>query len=95
MYCEQIHVTYDTENDTSALNAIMEFWTKITPGILQLLSQTKVVRLLFFYFYSLKFARRRILFWIKISLDRFIYKKYFHEKNDNNKNNSFFFISYK
>lgn len=43
MYCEQIHVTYDNENDTTALNAIMEFWTKITPGILQLLSQTKVV----------------------------------------------------
>jgi len=43
MYCEQIHFTYDTEKDTSALNAIMEFWTKITPGILQLLSQTKVV----------------------------------------------------
>lgn len=43
MYCEQIHVTYDNENDSSALNAIMEFWNKITPGILQLLSQTKVV----------------------------------------------------
>ncbi len=43
MYCEQIHVTYDTENDLSALNSIMEFWTKITPGILSLLSQTKVV----------------------------------------------------
>ncbi len=43
MYCEQIHVTYDTENDSSALNSIMEFWTKITPGILSLLSQTKVV----------------------------------------------------
>ena len=48
MYCEQIHVTYDNENDSSALNAIMEFWTKITPGILQLLSQTKVVRREFF-----------------------------------------------
>jgi hypothetical protein len=47
MYCEQIHVTYDNENDSSALNAIMEFWTKITPGILQLLSQTKVVRMQF------------------------------------------------
>ena len=43
MYCEQIHVTYDTESDPSALNSIMEFWTKITPGILSLLSQTKVV----------------------------------------------------
>lgn len=43
MYSEQIHVTYDTENDSSALNSIMEFWNKITPGILQLLSQTKVV----------------------------------------------------
>ena len=44
MYCEQIHVTFDTENDCSALNSIMEFWTKITPGILSLLSQTKVVK---------------------------------------------------
>ena len=44
MYCEQIHINYDTESDSGALNAIMEFWTKITPGILQLLSQTKVVR---------------------------------------------------
>jgi hypothetical protein len=43
MYCEQIHINYDTESDSGALNAIMEFWTKITPGILQLLSQTKVV----------------------------------------------------
>ena len=43
MYSEQIHVTYDNENDSSALNSIMEFWNKITPGILQLLSQTKVV----------------------------------------------------
>ena len=43
MYCEQIHFTYDNEKDSSALNAIMEFWTKVTPGILQLLSQTKVV----------------------------------------------------
>ena len=47
MYCEQIHVTYDTETDSSALNSIMEFWTKITPGILSLLSQTKVVSLIF------------------------------------------------
>ncbi|CAF0899614.1 unnamed protein product [Brachionus calyciflorus] len=43
MYCEQIHFTYDTENDSSALNSILEFWTRITPGILQLLSQTKVL----------------------------------------------------
>ncbi len=43
MYCEQIHVTFDVENESSALSAIMEFWSKITPGILQLLSQTKVV----------------------------------------------------
>jgi hypothetical protein len=47
MYCEQIHVAYDNENDVSALNAIMEFWTRITPGILQLLSQTKVVSVSF------------------------------------------------
>jgi len=45
MYCEQIHVTFDLENESSALSAIMEFWSKITPGILQLLSQTKVVSL--------------------------------------------------
>lgn len=47
MYCEQIHINFDTEADSGALNAIMEFWTKITPGVLQLLSQTKVVRILF------------------------------------------------
>lgn len=50
MYCEQIHVTYDTESDSTALNAIMEFWTKITPGILQLLSQTKVVSIGFLFY---------------------------------------------
>jgi hypothetical protein len=43
MYCEQIHVNYDNDSDSGALNSIMEFWSKITPGILQLLSQTKVV----------------------------------------------------
>ena len=43
MYCEQIHLAYDTENEEDALDSIMEFWTKITPGILQLLSQNKVV----------------------------------------------------
>lgn len=51
MYCEQMHINYESES--GALNAIMEFWTKITPGILQLLSQTKVVRqVLFNAFYS-------------------------------------------
>lgn len=43
MYCEQIHLAYDTETEEDALDSIMEFWTKITPGILQLLSQNKVV----------------------------------------------------
>jgi hypothetical protein len=47
MYCEQIHLTYDTENDQSALNSILEYWTRITPGILQLVSQTKVVSIIF------------------------------------------------
>lgn len=47
MYCEEIHLAYDTERDEDALNSIMEFWTKITPGILQLLSQNRVVNIFF------------------------------------------------
>jgi len=43
MYCEQIHLAYDSETEEDALDSIMEFWAKITPGILQLLSQNKVV----------------------------------------------------
>ncbi|KAL7674819.1 hypothetical protein ACOME3_001094 [Neoechinorhynchus agilis] len=35
MYCEQFQA------DTSALDAIMAFWTRITPGILQLLANSK------------------------------------------------------
>jgi hypothetical protein len=66
MYCEQIHVTYDTESDCPALSAIMEFWTKITPGILQLLLQTKVVSFfitsLLFIFIFVLILNRSILY---------------------------------
>ncbi|CAF4357807.1 unnamed protein product [Rotaria sp. Silwood2] len=39
MYCEQVNRGHDPE----ALVAIMDFWARITPGILHLLSHSKVL----------------------------------------------------
>ena len=52
-----MHAIYDSDSEHNALNSIMEFWTKITPGILQLLSQNKVVSKLLATFLLLKLIK--------------------------------------
>jgi len=45
MYCESIAALSftDTESYINAHQTIMDFWGRVTPGILQLLSHSKVV----------------------------------------------------
>lgn len=44
VYCEQAALTSD-EPQLSSLANILDFWARVTPAILQLLSHSKVVRL--------------------------------------------------
>jgi len=48
MYCESLAALSftDTESYINAHQTVMDFWGRVTPGILQLLSHSKVVRLL-------------------------------------------------
>ena len=48
MYCESFAATSSpmTDNYTAAHTTVMDFWGRVTPGILQLLSHSKVVGLL-------------------------------------------------
>jgi len=45
MYCESIAAMYNStsENYVAASSTVMDFWARVTPGILQLLSHSKVV----------------------------------------------------
>lgn len=45
MYCEQIGSLHpaSSEHHSSAMLSIMDFWGRVTPGVLQLLSHTKVL----------------------------------------------------
>lgn len=50
MYCEQIASinAAGSEHHSSAMLSIMDFWGRVTPGVLQLLSHTKVVSIVIF-----------------------------------------------
>ena len=56
MYCESLAALSftDTESYVTAHQTIMDFWGRVTPGILQLLSHSKVVGVTIrvFYCYS-------------------------------------------
>lgn len=47
MYCEQMASlnAAGSEHHSSAMLSIMDFWGRVTPGVLQLLSHSKVVNL--------------------------------------------------